>query len=55
MNLDKGDLVTIYEALDAYGNCTELLDAVAQEIEILELAEVDFDEDDGCASGACKL
>lgn len=55
MELDKGDLITIFEALEAYGGELELMDAVAVEIEKLELEEVDFDDDDGCAGGACKL
>lgn len=55
MELDKNDLITIFEALEYYGGCTELMDAVAIEIEKKELEEVDFDEDDGCAGGACKL
>ena len=55
MNLDKNELITILEALEAYGKDPELMDAVVSEIEMMELAEVDFDEDDGCAGGACKL
>lgn len=55
MELNKEELVTIYNALESYGAGFDLMDAVANEIERLELADVDFDEDDGCAGGACKL
>ena len=56
MNLDKNELITILEALEAYGKDPELMDAVANEIEMHELAENFLDdEDDGCAGGACKL
>lgn len=55
MELDKEELQIIFEALEAYGGELELMDAVAVEIEKLELEEVDFDDDDGCAGGACKL
>lgn len=55
MELSKEDLQVILEALDKLGGEAELADAIALEIEKMELAEVDFDEDDGCAGGACKL
>lgn len=55
MELTKEELVTIYDALELYSNDPELMDAVALEIEKLELEEFSFDDDDGCAGGACKL
>lgn len=55
MELTKEELQTVCKALAAYGSDTELLLAFANEIEKRELEEVDFDEDDGCAGGACKL
>jgi hypothetical protein len=55
MELSKTELEVIFEALEAYGGELELMDAIENEIEKLELEEVDFDEDDGCAGGACKL
>lgn len=55
MELNKEELQIIFEALEAYGGELELMDAVSLEIEKLELEEVDFDDDDGCAGGACKL
>jgi len=55
INFSKEDLVTIFEALEEKGGEAELMDAIANELEIMELAEVEFDEDDGCAGGACKL
>jgi hypothetical protein len=55
MKLDKDDLTLILEALEQHGDAGELMDVIASEIELIELAEVDFDEDDGCAGGACKL
>jgi hypothetical protein len=55
MDLTKIELEIIFEALEAYGGELELMDAVSLEIEKLELEEVDFEDDDGCAGGACKL
>lgn len=55
MELTKTELEIIFEALEAYGGELELMDAVSLEIEKRELEEVDFDDDDGCAGGACKL
>ena len=55
MDLSKDDLIVIFEALEEKGGEPELMDAIANELEIMELAEVEFDEDDGCAGGACKL
>ena len=55
MELNKDELQIIFEALESYGGELELMDAVALEIEKLELEEVNFDDDDGCAGGACKL
>ena len=55
MELDKGDLITIHEALMAFDAPLDLVEVIADEIEKIELAEVDFDEDDGCSGGACKL
>jgi hypothetical protein len=55
MELTTAELEVIFEALEAYGGELELMDAVQLEIEKRELEEVDFDDDDGCAGGACKL
>jgi hypothetical protein len=55
MELSKEELITIFEALEVYGGAHELMDAVAIELEKLELEEMSFDDDDGCAGGACKL
>jgi hypothetical protein len=55
MELTKDELKIVCKALAAYGSEPELLLAFAVEIEKRELEEVDFDEDDGCAGGACKL
>lgn len=55
MELTKTELEIIFEALESYGGELELMDAVSLEIEKLELEEVDFEDDDGCAGGACKL
>ena len=55
MNLTKDDLHVIAQALMEMGGEPELLDVISLEIEKKELAEVDFDEDDGCAGGACRL
>jgi hypothetical protein len=55
VELSKEDLIVIFEALEEKGGEAELMDAIANELEIMELAEVEFDEDDGCAGGACKL
>ena len=45
MELTTAELEVIFEALEAYGGELELMDAVALEIEKLELEEVDFDEE----------
>ena len=55
INFSKEDLIVIFEALEEKGGEAELMDAIANELEIMELAEIEFDEDDGCAGGACKL
>jgi len=55
MNLSKEDLMTIFFALEEAKADPILMGAIANEIEIMELEEVSFDEDDGCAGGACKL
>jgi hypothetical protein len=55
MELSMEDLKVIHTALDLIGGDVELLTAIEAEIEMRELADVDFDEDDGCAGGACKL
>ncbi len=55
MELNKEELKIIKNALSTYGGCEELLEAVELEIEKMELEEFSFDEDDGCAGGACKL
>ena len=55
MELTTAELEVIFEALEAYGGELELMDAIQLEIEKRELEEVDFDDDDGCAGGACKL
>ena len=56
MELSKEELVTIHQALIAGDGPADLIQAVDQEIEKLDLAEMSFDdEDDGCAGGACKL
>ena len=55
MQLDKNDLITIHEALEEWGAPVDLMVVIADEIEKRELEEVDFDDDDGCAGGACKL
>lgn len=55
MDLSKEELVTIYNCLEESGAEPDLMAAIATEIEKIELEEVDFDEDDGCAGGACKL
>lgn len=55
MELSKDELITIFEALENSKGDVMLMGAIANELERLELLEVDFDEDDGCAGGACKL
>jgi hypothetical protein len=55
MQLDKNDLITIHEALEECGAPFDLIAVINDEIEKRELEEVDFDDDDGCAGGACKL
>ena len=55
INFSKEDLIVIFNTLEEAGGEPELMDAIANELEIMELAEVEFDEDDGCAGGACKL
>lgn len=55
MQLDKNDLITIHEALEEWGAPVDLMVVIADEIEKRELEEVDFDDDDGCSGGACKL
>jgi hypothetical protein len=55
MELNKEELQVIFEALEVYGGEHELMDAIAVEIEKIELEDMSFDEDDGCAGGACKL
>lgn len=55
MELSIDELQVIYNALETYGSDDELLLAIAVEIEKRELEEVSFDDDDGCAGGACKL
>lgn len=55
MTFDKSELETIRDSLYRTGVAGPLLEAVETEIEKLELEAVDFDEDDGCAGGACKL
>lgn len=55
INFSKEDLIVIFHALEDVGGEPELLDAIANELEIMELEEMSFDEDDGCAGGACKL
>ena len=48
--------MSIFFALEEVKGDPILMGAIANEIEILELEEVSFDdEDDGCAGGACKL
>ena len=39
MELSKEELITIFEALEVYGGAHELMDAVAIELEKLELEE----------------
>ena len=55
MDFNKDDLITIRDALKSYGERGGLVEYFEQEIEIVELADAAFDEDDGCAGGACKL
>jgi hypothetical protein len=55
VELSKDELITIFEALEEANGSPILMGAIANELERLELLEVDFDEDDGCAGGACKL
>ena len=55
MELSKDELITIFEALENSKGDVMLMGAIANELERLELLEVDFDEDDGCAGGAWKL
>ena len=55
MELSKDELITIFFALEDKKADPILMGAIANELERLELLEVDFDEDDGCAGGACKL
>ena len=55
INFSKEDLIVIFNTLEEAGGEPELMDAIANELEIMELEEMSFDEDDGCAGGACKL
>ena len=56
MELSKDELTEIFLCLEeANSSNIQLMGAIANELERLELLEVDFDEDDGCAGGACKL
>lgn len=55
MELSLADLHVIQFALKHADVAGDLMDAVNNEIEIKQLEEVSFDEDDGCAGGACKL
>jgi hypothetical protein len=54
MELSKDELITIYNCMLG-SDAEDLMTAIALEIEKMELEEVDFDDDDGCAGGACKL
>ena len=55
MQLDKNDLITIHEALEDWGAPDDLIAVINDEIERRELEEMSFDDDDGCAGGACRL
>lgn len=55
MEFTKEELEVVRESL-IHNNVTgSLLEAIDIEIEKLELLDVAFDDDDGCAGGACKL